>query len=143
MNTAIELTLEERLRVAGSDFESVHRQLSTKKGEFDAKKTSCSQSEFTAMSSAIAQLEAIESEKRSEFTELERGYAIQLDAEREAFTKRDLLGQRQRLEQELAAGEMEIDTLRTQINAAEQRIGTLIHQRNRLLPQLALLPRPE
>jgi chromosome segregation ATPase len=143
MTTAIELTLEERLRVAGNEFESVHRQLSMKKSEFDSRKTSCSPTEFTAMSSAIAQLELIEAEKKSAFAGLEREYGIQLDAERESFTRRDLLAQRQRLEQELSAGEMEIDTLRGQITSAQDRIGQLIHQRNRILPQLALLPRTE
>jgi hypothetical protein len=143
MTAIAETDLSSRLRVAGNEFESVHRQLSAKKIEFETKKTSCSTSDFTAMSSAIQQLELIEAEKKSAFARVEREYAIQLDAERESFTRCDLLRQRIVLEGELDAGQKEIDILRGQITAAEHRIGTLIHQRNRILPQLALLPRTE
>ena len=41
--------------------------------------------------------------------------------ERESLTKCDLLAQRQRLEEELNAGEQEIDSLRGQITAAEHK----------------------
>jgi chromosome segregation ATPase len=141
--TTVESDLQERLRLAGSKFEAVHRQLSAKKIEFDSKKTSCSSTEFSAMTSEIQQLQLIEQEKKAELTTLEREYAVQLDAERASFERGDLLRQRITLEAELNAGQREIDILRGQITAAEQRIGTLIHQRNRILPQLALLPRTE
>jgi hypothetical protein len=143
MTTATELDLEERLRVAGNEFQGVHSQLSAKKIEFAEKGTTCSQADFAAMASAIQQLQLIEQEKKAEFSRLEREYAVQLDSERERFTKCELLAQRQRLEEELDAGQKEIDTLQAQITLVRDRIGTLIHQRNRILPQLALLPRTE
>jgi hypothetical protein len=140
--TTVENDLQERLHLAGTEFERVHRQLNTKRQEFTAIKLSCSPSEFSAMSSAISQLELVEQERKMEFSVLESEFANQLYAEREEFARKDLLRQRGILEAELDAGQKEIDTLQAQINLARDRIGHLVNQRNcRILAQLNLLPK--
>lgn len=113
--TTVAFDLSERLRLATAECEDIKRRLSLRKQEFEEKKTTCSTSEFAALNSAVLQLQLIDDEKRQEVEELEQLFANEVYGERQEFTRRDLIAQRDKLLAELNDGADEINNLQAQI----------------------------
>lgn len=137
-------SLQQKLEEAIAEHQAIHRRLSLKKEEFEAKKSSCTGSEFTTLKSTVEQLECKCVAQLQAVLQLEKEYGQVVDRECREFTRHDLIKQRTELEAELNDIQQEIALAKAQITSAQERIGTLENMRNcRILPRLNSLPRSD